>query len=87
MEGIVYNIENRSDRAVVHNYHRKPEFREMQKGAKSSDIAQLKKLAIKSRAVLDIEADKLSAEKLRNLILKKFSKIEKKPEKKPTSKK
>ena len=42
MEGIVYNIENRSDRAVVHHYHRKPEFREMQKGAKSSDIAQLK---------------------------------------------
>ena len=42
MEGIVYKIENRSDRAVVHHYHRKPEFREMQKGAKSSDIAQLK---------------------------------------------
>ena len=42
MEGIVYNIENRSDRAVIHHYHRKPEFREMQKGAKSSDIAQLK---------------------------------------------
>jgi len=42
MEGITYKIENRSDRAVVHHYHRKPEFREMQKGAKSSDIAQLK---------------------------------------------
>lgn len=40
--GITYKIENRSDRAVVHHYHRKPEFREMQKGAKSSDIAQLK---------------------------------------------
>lgn len=40
--GITYKIENRSDRAVVQHYHRKPEFREMQKGAKSSDIAQLK---------------------------------------------
>jgi hypothetical protein len=42
MEGITYKIENRSDRGVIHYYHRKPEFRLMQKGAKSSDIAQLK---------------------------------------------
>ena len=42
MEGIVYNIENRSDRGVIHYYHQKPGFREMQRGAKSSDIAQLK---------------------------------------------
>jgi hypothetical protein len=41
-QGIVYTIENRSDRGEVHHYHRKPEFRQMQNGAKSSDIAQLK---------------------------------------------
>jgi hypothetical protein len=41
-QGITYKIENRSDRGVIHHYHRKPEFRLMQKGAKSSDIAQLK---------------------------------------------
>ena len=41
-QGIIYKIENRADRGIVHHYHRKPEFRLMQKGAKSSDIAQLK---------------------------------------------
>jgi len=39
---LVYNIENDERRAEMCSYHRKPSPRELQKGAKNSDIAQLK---------------------------------------------
>lgn len=40
--GVIYQIENRADRGIVHRYHDKPEFRIFSGGAKSSDVAQLK---------------------------------------------
>ena len=39
---LVYNIEGNEQRAEVHSYHRKPSPRELQKGAKHTDVAQLK---------------------------------------------
>lgn len=39
---IQYTTEGRRDRGVMSSYHRKPSFRDMSKGAKSSDIKALK---------------------------------------------
>jgi len=39
---IKYEIEGRRDRGQMSSYHRKPSFRDMSKGAKSSDIKALK---------------------------------------------
>ena len=54
-QGIIYKIENRADRGIIHDYHRKPEFRLMQNGAKSSDIAQLK--SADKRNLLQVGSD------------------------------
>ena len=69
-QGITYEIENRSDRGTLHSYHYKPGYRVMNKGAKASDVAQLKTadkrnliatgIDIDSRFTIGMEVEKTS---------------------------
>lgn len=50
---IIYNIENNSERGEVQQYHRKPAPRSLHKGAKHSDISQLKRNQKQNLIVLE----------------------------------